>query len=374
MRRHLLLLLLLAGGAGAPAFAGVGVVTQAAGAVQLLRADAYVAAEPGVEIEEQDIVETGADASAQIDMEDGTVLKLGPDSRLAVSEYRLGADKGVLAAGLDLLSGWLRFAVAKLKPDSSYNIHTPVLTIGVRGTEGAIEADNDAGGLHLEEGEVQVSAADAPGAASATPVRVAAGEYIQRRRGQAFQRQQQPPPEFLKKLPPGLQQKLQHRAHELRARGLPPRVIRRINQEDAQRLLQRHPHMRERLQQRFQPLTAPGARPGAMTPREQFKERRMLQRQHEPPMRADPALADRLRGGATPPAGGAGMGPGGPGRRGDPQSDAADPSRSKQGDRPPDRQFQKAEPRGKEPRHEPGGGKQNAPQRQPGQRGPGGGR
>ena len=175
MRRHLLLLLLLAGGAGAPAFAGVGVVTQTAGAVQLLRADAYVAAEQGVEIEEQDIVETGADASAQIDMEDGTVLKLGPDSRLAVSEYRLGADKGVLAAGLDLLSGWLRFAVAKLKPDSGYNIHTPVLTIGVRGTEGTIEADNDAGGLHLEEGEVQVSAADAPGAAAAAPGRVAAG-------------------------------------------------------------------------------------------------------------------------------------------------------------------------------------------------------
>ena len=132
--------------------------------------------------------------------------------------------------------------------------------------------------------------------------------------------------------------------------------------------------MRERLQQRFQPLTAPGARPGAVTPREQFKERRMLQRQHEPPMRANPALVDRLRGGSAPPAGGAGMGPGGPGRRDYPQSGAANPSRSDKGDHPPDRQFQKAEPRGKEPRHEPGGGKQNAPQRQPGQRGTGGGR
>ena len=94
---------------------------------------ALFAAAPGVDVEEDDLVETGGNATVQIEMHDGTLFKIGPDSRVLLAEYRLGPDRGVLAAGIEVLSGWLRFAVSKLQSaDSRYDFRTPTMTIGIR--------------------------------------------------------------------------------------------------------------------------------------------------------------------------------------------------------------------------------------------------
>jgi hypothetical protein len=276
----------------------VGVFTQVQGEVQLLRGENYLAAENGVELEPQDIVETGVQSSTQLDMEDGSVFRLGPGTRLAVSEYKLDNNKNVLVAGLDLLNGWMRFAVSRLRPEGNYSMRTPVLTIGVRGTEGVIEAENEQGGLHLHEGLVEVGSAgqDLP---TAVPVRVSSGEYIRRQRGQAFQRLTQPPPEFVRRLPPGVQHKLVRQAQTLRTRGVSPRVIRAVTREDAQRYLKNHPHMPERLQQRFRP-PVPGAAAGprAVGERKDPMTAEGLRRRSQPDRAgtraADPALVDRL--------------------------------------------------------------------------------
>src|SRR6185436_9253469 len=114
----------------------IGVFTATTGEVRVLRAQNYLAAAPGVEIAKDDIVETGKDSAAQLDMEDGSSLKLGPDTRMMLSDYKLDSKKNVVSASLDVLSGWLRFAVAKLKPSGNYKFRTPVIVVGVRGTEG----------------------------------------------------------------------------------------------------------------------------------------------------------------------------------------------------------------------------------------------
>jgi hypothetical protein len=245
----------------------IGVFTEVEGEVQLLRGENYLAAASGVEVEQQDIVETSAGATAQLDMEDGSVFKLGPETRLVLSDYQLDGDRNVVSAGLDVLAGWVRFAVSKLRGAGSYAFRTPVMTVGVRGTEGVIEAESESGGLHLEEGEVEIAGAgDDAGAFVAE--RVTAGQFVQRQRGQRFQRLDRPPPEFARRLPPVVRHKLERRAQELRRRGVPPRVIRRMTREDAQRFLQRHPHAHERVRERFRPLGmkqppgVPPARPG----------------------------------------------------------------------------------------------------------------
>jgi len=250
----------------------IGVFSAITGEVQVLRGESYLAAARGVEVQSNDIVESGKGASAQLDMEDGSVLKLGPETRLALSDYKLDANKNVVSATLDVLSGWLRFAVAKLKPEGRYNFNTPVLTIGVRGTEGTIEAENEQGGLHLEEGAVDVTpfGADMP---SLPPVRVVSGEFIQRARGQQLAKLPQPPAQFKNRLPPVVQQKLQRRALELKERGVPPKVIRNITREDAKRIIERHPHLKEKLRERFQQQDgkrpfAPGKGGDARPPKE----------------------------------------------------------------------------------------------------------
>ncbi|HLQ26087.1 MAG TPA: FecR family protein [Acidiferrobacterales bacterium] len=230
------------------ALADIGVFTETSGDVKLLRGEYYFAATPGVEVQEQDIVETGADASTQIEMTDGSVLRLGANSRLVLSEYRLDSEGGVIKANLDVLAGWLRFVVAKLRSNAEYAIDTPTMTVGVRGTEGVIEAKSTQGGLYLEEGAVEAKAPDMPGQQVA---QLKAGEYIERAHGHAFQHFRAPPPAFHNRIPPACRQRLQRRARFLRQRGVPPRQIRRITREDAQRYLQQHPHRRQMLDQRF---------------------------------------------------------------------------------------------------------------------------
>ena len=88
MRQWFVCILLFLSSSGA--FAGsVGVFSEVNGDPRIQRGDAYYAAAQGVEVDENDIVETGADASAQIEMKDGSVLKLGAGSRTqAVAQAR----------------------------------------------------------------------------------------------------------------------------------------------------------------------------------------------------------------------------------------------------------------------------------------------
>ena len=244
------------------AHAAVGVFTETSGDVKFLRGDYYFEAAAGVEVEAEDLVETGDAATAQLDMGDGSILRIGPNSRLALTDYRLDSDGNVIAAGIEVVSGWLRFAVSKLRNDASYRIETPTMTIGIRGTEGVIEAQDSQGSLYLEEGAVEARAAD-PQSSGSDASAVRAGEYIERTRGQSFARPGQAPLAFRNRMPPAFRERLQRRAQLLKARGMPPRQIRRIQGEDVQRYLKDHPHMRPHLQQRMQKQlhAQPPARP-----------------------------------------------------------------------------------------------------------------
>lgn len=253
----------------------IGVFTATSGDVQILRGQDYLAAAPGVDVEREDIVETGAKASAQLEMEDDSVLKLGPDTRIALSDYQLDSNKGVVSATLDVLSGWMRFAVAKLKPEGRYRIQTPILTVGIRGTEGILEAQGEQSGLHLSEGVVDVEPIGDE-LKAVQPVRIHGGEYVQRARRQPLNRLDQPPTTFRNRLPPALQQRLVRRAHELRQRGVPPRAIRAMTREEMRRFLERHPQMRERMRERFKQSGA--ALPPAPRNRDEALRRREQQR------------------------------------------------------------------------------------------------
>ena len=238
-------------GVGPTVYADViGVFTVVEGQVTVLRGQHYYAAAEGVEVEDRDLVESQADSTTQIEMVDGSTLRLGADTRLLLSDYDIDDDKSVVAASIDLLSGWLRFAVAKLKKNARYELNTPTLIIGVRGTEGVIEAGNEQAGILLEEGLVDVST-QGEEAALFPPVQVRAGQFVQRRQGTNFRRFRQAPAAFRARLPARLQRRLQRRIHQLRRRGVPARVIRRATQSDLHRYLRQHAPMRQKLDRRL---------------------------------------------------------------------------------------------------------------------------
>ncbi|HEX9627158.1 MAG TPA: FecR domain-containing protein [Acidiferrobacterales bacterium] len=300
MRWQRLMLGCLALGFG-PAASGsaVGTFTEIEGEVRLLRGEYYFAAAPGVEVAEDDIVETGARARAQIEMGDGSILRLGPDTRLALAEYRLADDRSVVSAGVELLSGWLRFAVAKLRQGADYRIDTPTMAIGIRGTEGVIEAGAEDGRLLLEEGVVQVAL---PGPDPAAVQRVQAGEFIQRAYGRPFQRPAAPPAAFRQRLPANFERPAAPRLATLKQRAVAPRALRPVGQSDVKRYLDKHPHMRDKFRERFeQRLTDDPAF------RERIKQRREQRRDFDPRRKPDGrdrpgagGFAPRAPGAATP--------------------------------------------------------------------------
>lgn len=251
MRQWRILLWCLALGAVSPSWAGmVGTVTEVAGEVRLLRGEYYFAAAIGVELAPDDIVETGRNARAQLEMADKSILRLGSETRLALAEYRLADDQSVVSASVELLSGWLRFAIAKLRNDGAYRIDTPTMAIGIRGTEGVIESAADESGLLLEEGVIEV-APPRSDFASAVIQRVQAGEFIQRAYGRPFQRPPAPPAAFRQRLPVSVERPVVQRIDAIKQRGIAPRQLRPVGEQDIKRYLQDHPHMRDRLHQRF---------------------------------------------------------------------------------------------------------------------------
>jgi hypothetical protein len=90
----------------------------------------------GDEIHAGDSIVTGADGEVHLDMEDGGYVGVRPNTNMRVTEFRADGgddDRSVL----DLVEGSFRAVtgwIAKLG-GKSYQVRTPTVTIGVRGTE-----------------------------------------------------------------------------------------------------------------------------------------------------------------------------------------------------------------------------------------------
>lgn len=87
-------------------------------------------------IYEGESIVTGADGEVQVQMEDGGLIAVRPNTRMRIVQFRAeGEDSdrliiGLLEGSLRSVTGW----IAKLK-GNRYQVHTPTATIGVRGTD-----------------------------------------------------------------------------------------------------------------------------------------------------------------------------------------------------------------------------------------------
>ncbi len=150
MTKRLALLLttlvaLLALAAALPALAQeyAGVVKTTRGSATVERAGKQIAAAPGVQLHQGDRVLTGSNGYIGITMRDDTLLTLGPRSDLKLDSYAFDPkthDGNLLAS---LTRGVLSVVTGLLprhKPDS-FAVKTRISTMGVRGTEFIVEAN-----------------------------------------------------------------------------------------------------------------------------------------------------------------------------------------------------------------------------------------
>ncbi len=113
----------------------------------------------GSDVFEGDTVTVG-DGNAQLQLDDGTKIVVGPSSRLVLQAYLRRNSSTASKVGIKALRGTFRF-ITGTSPKSAYNINTSNATIGIRGTgldftvtdrtliavlEGAIRARGNNGG------------------------------------------------------------------------------------------------------------------------------------------------------------------------------------------------------------------------------------
>lgn len=94
----------------------------------------------GSDVFEGDTVVVG-DGNAQLLLDDGTKIVVGPSSRLLLQAYLRRNATTASKVGIKALRGTFRFITGK-SPKSAYNINTSNATIGIRGTGFDFRVDN----------------------------------------------------------------------------------------------------------------------------------------------------------------------------------------------------------------------------------------
>jgi hypothetical protein len=134
-----------------PAFMEAAELRSTLGTVEIQKAGSgvWTQGRPRTEVQDGDIVRTGVGSQAELKMEQGHNMTLREKSTLKVDAQR-GQE-----ARFSLLLGRVRSFVAKLQPQSKFEIKTPVAVASVRGTVFELEVlENQTSRLSVLEGVV----------------------------------------------------------------------------------------------------------------------------------------------------------------------------------------------------------------------------
>ena len=136
--------------------------------------------QPGAAIRRQDRLITGAESRLEIVFAEGSVLTVGPLSRVEVQRFAPpGTADAAAEAIIALVAGILKVAVNDAADWDSFQVETSTAVASVRGTEWVMEETPDGSAVLVLAGQVAVrgkGAAGDAGESESTAVIVAAGE------------------------------------------------------------------------------------------------------------------------------------------------------------------------------------------------------
>ena len=148
------------------------IITSADGRVSIERNGERWAVSSGQTLSAAQVMVTGIDGFAELNLPDGSRLEIFPNSRFA---YR--ANQFSLRDAIDLFLGRIKFHIQKVtKDDPSIRVNSPTAVISVRGTTFDVEVDSSqTTRVFVEEGAVTVRHRIMPG----QEVLLQAGESIE---------------------------------------------------------------------------------------------------------------------------------------------------------------------------------------------------
>ncbi len=109
----------------------------------------------------RDAVRTLVDSKAELSFIDQSILVLGAQTTMEISNYHLGEREGQPARALKVFNGKVRFIVNKFlgggTEAAEFSVDTPTLGVGVRGTDGIIEIKGSTDYVYLFKAGAPVS-------------------------------------------------------------------------------------------------------------------------------------------------------------------------------------------------------------------------
>jgi len=169
----------------------------------------------GVRLRHADILQTGTKALVQLEIDDGGMIQLGPETRfLADLPYRRG-EEPVIGPHY-LLTGWVKFTVPKRGQGPPHRINTPLFDLVINTGIAVLQVTADGAQFFIESGE---GFALEPSGGSAKRIVVRAGRMYSRKSGLG----NRPAPAFVEAMPPAFRDTLPPRLAKLKARNLEPK-------------------------------------------------------------------------------------------------------------------------------------------------------
>ena len=100
--------------------------------VRIVRGTQQITGAPNYPVDWGDLINTQRSGRARISLDDGSIINVGSESSLKITQYIPGNQQ----TQMDLVYGQLRSKVAKItQPSGKFEIHTPVGVAGVIGTD-----------------------------------------------------------------------------------------------------------------------------------------------------------------------------------------------------------------------------------------------
>lgn len=146
----------------------------------------------GDKLAAQDIIRTKARSYLVVQMQDGSRLSLGENTRLVIAEYVTGDEP---SGQFELLRGRVRAIVSSLfsKRRNSFKMRTTTAVVGVQGTDFSVIAQALATKIYVMQGIVTVSSTDPA---------ISLTQTLYRHQATIVRDQQPPAPPILFSLPP----------------------------------------------------------------------------------------------------------------------------------------------------------------------------
>ena len=121
--------------------------------------------EADMPLESGDKIKTGINSSAEILIDDGSILKLEDKAEIELTGLYVDSVTKKIKTRLYLGVGRLFSNIAKMmNRESRFDVHTPTAIVGIRGTEFVVElADSEETDVGVFEGSVYVNAVDDKG-------------------------------------------------------------------------------------------------------------------------------------------------------------------------------------------------------------------